>query len=112
MPLAHCILSNYGIVAEWRVFIRYGKILGARIYSGNWRAHFDYKIIEQAVKDYRHAPVAYTLDFGLTKEGKTLLIEANDGYSIGSYGLFYIDYAKLLSARWAELTSQEDLCNF
>ncbi len=34
---------------------------------------------------------------------QSLLIEVNDGYALGSYGLFYPDYAKLLSARWAEL---------
>lgn len=32
--------------------------------------------------------------------------------SLGSYGLFYLDYAKLLSARWAELTNTKDECNF
>jgi succinate-acetate transporter protein len=39
---------------------------------------------------------------------KTLLIEVNDGYALGSYGLFYIDYAKILAARWAELTGTKD----
>ncbi|MBQ8961536.1 MAG: hypothetical protein IJ071_10060 [Ruminococcus sp.] len=41
-----------------------------------------------------------------------MLIEVNDGYALGCYGLFYIDYAKLLSARWAELTGTEDECAF
>lgn len=44
----------------------------------------------------------------MTDDGRTLLIEVNDGYSLGCYGLFYIDYAKLLAARWAELTGTED----
>lgn len=48
----------------------------------------------------------------VTDDGRTLLIEVNDGYALGCYGLFYIDYAKLLSARWAELTGTEDECAF
>ena len=99
-------------MAEWRVFIRYGVILGAKLYRGDWRAQFDHKIIENAVNLFVTAPAGYALDFGLTTDGRLLLIEVNDGYSIGNYGLFYVDYAKLLAARWAELTDQTDLCNF
>ena len=36
------------------------------------------------------------------------LIEVNDGYSIGSYGLFPADYARLLSSRWAQMTGAKD----
>lgn len=99
-------------VAEWRVFIRYGKVLGVRMYTGNWRAQYDYKIIEQAISAYTDAPAGYALDFGLTRDGKMLLVEASDGFALGSYGLLYINYAKLLSARWAQLTGQRDLCDF
>jgi hypothetical protein len=99
-------------VAEWRTFVRYRSILGVRHYKGDWRAQFDYRIIEEAVELYQDQPAGYALDFGLTKEGKLLLVEANDGYGLGNYGLFYVDYAKLLSARWSQLIGQNDLCNF
>ena len=52
------------------------------------------------------------MDFGVTADGRTLMIEVNDGYSLGCYGLLYLDYAKLLSARWAELTDTYDECAF
>jgi hypothetical protein len=99
-------------ISEWRVFVRYNQILGVKSYKGDWRSQYDYKIIEEAVNSYENSPAGYAIDFGLTKEGKLLVVEVNEGYSIGSYGLFYIDYAKLISARWAEMTKQEDLCNF
>lgn len=98
--------------AEWRVFVRYGEILDVRPYKGDWRAKFDAAVIETAVADFTGAPNGYALDFGVTKQGSTLLVEANDGYSIGAYGLHCISYAKLLSARWAQPTGQTDLCNF
>jgi hypothetical protein len=99
-------------VAEWRVFVRYGRVLSVRPYKGNWRANFDPTIIEEAIASFENPPAAYALDFGLTDKGEFALVEFNDGYSLGSYGLFYIDYAKLLSARWAEITKQQDLCYF
>ena len=98
--------------AEWRCFVRYGKILDVRPYKGDWRLHYNSDIIEKAVAEFTSAPKAYAIDFGLTDSGKTLLIEVNDGYALGSYGLFYLDYAKLLSARWSELTDTADECAF
>ena len=98
--------------AEWRCFVRYGKILDVRPYKGDWRLHFEPTIIENAVKDYSTAPNGYAIDFGVTDDGRTLMIEINDGYALGCYGLFYINYAKLLSARWAELTNTTDECAF
>lgn len=98
--------------AEWRVFVRYGQILDVRQYKGDWRLHFNPQIIENCVSDYSSAPAGYGIDFGLTEEGDTVLIEVNDGYSLGSYGLFDNQYAKLLSARWAEMTGTEDACDF
>lgn len=99
-------------ISEWRVFVRYNKILGVKSYKGDWRSQYDYRIIEEAVNSFENAPAGYAIDFGLTKDGRLLIVEVNEGYSIGNYGLFYIDYAKLISARWAEMTKQKDLCNF
>lgn len=98
--------------AEWRCFIRYGKVIDVRRYNGDWRLNFDYKVVENIVKDYENCPKGCAIDIGVTDSGKTLLIEVNDGYALGSYGLNCIDYAKLLSARWSELTNTEDLCAF
>ena len=64
------------------------------------------------IRKYTDAPKGYAIDFGVTADGKTVLIEVNDGYALGSYGLMEIDYAKLLSARWAELTETQDECAF
>lgn len=99
-------------VAEWRCFVRYGRILGVRPYKGDWKAHYDSAVIEKAVNEFVTAPNGYAIDFGLTRDGRALLIEVNDGYALGCYGLFYLDYAKLLSARWAELAGTEDECAF
>lgn len=98
--------------AEWRCFVRYGRVLSVRPYKGDWHLHYDASVIEKAVKSFATAPNGYAIDFGVTGDGRTLLIEVNDGYALGCYGLFYLDYAKLLSARWAELTGTKDECDF
>ena len=110
-PIVRCA-SVVNFVAEWRCFVRYGKILDVRFYKGDWRVHFDPTVIENVIKDFSSAPNGYAVDFGVTDDGRTLLIEVNDGYSLGCYGLFYLDYAKLLAARWAQLTNTVDECAF
>lgn len=42
-------------------------------------------------------------DFGITTYN-TILIEANDGFAFGNYGLTPEAYASCLAARWADMT--------
>lgn len=48
------------------------------------------------------------------KDGKeeTVFLEMNDGYALGNYGLHYLKYAKLISARWSQLLNREDEFDF
>ena len=96
---------------EWRAFIRYGMIRDVRPYRGDWNCQYDPEVIEQAVRHYINAPAGYAMDFGVTESGKTLLVEVNDGFALGSYGLDPVQYAKLLSARWCELVGVKDECD-
>lgn len=99
-------------VAEWRCYVRYGQVEGVRPYFGDWHYHYDPAVIEHCLADYRSQPAGFSLDIGVTKQGQTLLVEVNEGYSLAAYGLTSIRYAKLLSARWAELTGTPDECAF
>ena len=95
-------------ISEWRCFIRYGKIIGIRLYKGDQNAPYNRDVIESAVTACRTLPAGCSLDFGVTQNGRTLLIEMNDGFSIGCYGLPDTEYAKFLTARWAELNHTAD----
>lgn len=99
-------------VSEYRVFVRYGQILDIRHYYGRWDIFPNAEIIKNCIKDYYDAPNAYAIDFGVTSDGGTYLIEVNASGSIGSYGLEPIVYAKFMSARWSELTGTQDECAF
>lgn len=101
-------------VSEHRVFILRGEILDVRRYKGNWSTAPNREVVEHAVRLWKTAPAAACLDVGVTSSGQTLLVEANDGFAFGNYGLTSTCYARMLSARWFELASPEsvvDYCN-
>ncbi len=100
------------IKEEWRCFVRNGEILDIRRYAGGLGHCYDIKSVRQMAVQYSDSPKGYALDIGVTDQGKTVIIEINDGYSLGSYGLDSLLYAKLLSARWAEITDTVDSCDF
>lgn len=63
----------------------------------------DMTIIDSAIKDYISQPIGYSIDFGITDDGRTLLVECNDGYSLGNYGVNDVTYSTLLARRWIEM---------
>ena len=99
-------------ITEWRCFIRYGQILDIRQYKGAWDSTLNLSVIKSAVRDFKSGPAAYALDFGTDETGTMKLVEVNDGHSLGTYGLSPVNYAKFLSARWAQLTNTTDYADF
>lgn len=97
---------------EWRCFIRYKEILDIRRYKGGWDTKLDVEIIKNAINSFTSQPNAYALDFGVDENNDTILVEVNDGHSLGTYGLSSSHYAKFLSARWSQLTGTQDYLNF
>jgi hypothetical protein len=54
-----------------------------------------------------NGPAGYSLDVGLlARNHKPVLVEMNDGYALSAYGLEPIVYAKLLEARFLELSNR------
>jgi len=90
-------------ISEYRSFVLDGKILDCRKYMGDFTETPDFRIIHGAVRDYVGAPVAYSIDFGVTDEGSTLLVECNDAYSLGPYGFDSFNLTKMFIRRWKEI---------
>lgn len=97
---------------EFRCFVRYKEILDIRRYKGDWDKTIDLNVVKNAISDFTSQPNSYALDFGITEDKKTILVEVNDGHSLGSYGISSQNYAKFLSARWSQLTNTTDYLNF
>jgi hypothetical protein len=97
------ISETVNFISEYRCFVLNGEMVGCKNYKGDFRVTPNFSIMESAIKDYKEQPVAYSIDFGVTDEGATLLIEMNDAYGLGSYGLDKNIYCRLLEARWDEI---------
>ena len=91
-------------VSEWRVYVQEGVILQVCNYRGDPLWFPDRGVVEAGLAAYRAAPRAYGIDWGVTTSGETLLVEVNDAFALGNYGLRPQEYAALVEARWRELT--------
>lgn len=90
-------------ISEYRIFIHDRKIVGAKNYAGKFNVLPEFELVEYAINDYKNQKIAYSLDFGITDQGETLLIEINDAFGIAPYGLEPTAYLKMLTARWQEI---------
>lgn len=90
-------------VSEYRLFVHRGEIVGCRHYSGDFASPIDFAVARAAVEAFRSAPVGYSLDMGRADDGRTLVVEVNDAFALGSYGLPSVKYATLVLDRWAEI---------
>jgi hypothetical protein len=96
--------------AEFRYYILDGRIIGhSRYDAGDEPAEPDPAVVQAMVRDYADAPCGYALDVGICG-GKTLLVEVNDGWSIGYYRWGDMKpraYMDLISARWQEILAEQ-----
>lgn len=108
--------------------------------NNSWKYHYDYEVVEKMLdkfKTWENRPTACSMDIAvidtdipvkIVKEDdngneiligwrrrpnyKTILVEFNDAYALGNYGLHHLAYAKLISARWSQLLDRPDEFNF
>lgn len=87
--------------SEWRVYVEDNKIKSIHYYQGDPTVFPNVKRINNMLESF-DGPCCYALDVG-ELNGHTSLVEFNDFYSLGNYGLFPEDYARMLIRRWKEL---------
>ncbi len=110
------------IKAEWRCFIMYDELVDVRPYGlildstrESYYYHYDENVLKDIMKTFvqwANRPMACSMDICVTSDGRTLLVEFNDAYALGNYGLHGVQYAKLISARWSQLLEREDEYRF
>lgn len=91
--------------SEWRMFVIGGQMVGQRHYAGDPALLPNPVVVAAALDAFNQvgAPAGYALDVGVLADGNTALVEVNDGFGLGAYGLDAAIYTDLLIARWAEL---------
>lgn len=104
------LMPWHDFVAEYRVYVCNGKIIGMGRYDDNLHdVQPDMSVVRNMVNFYQKSyavPAGYGLDVGVSAiDGKTYLVEVNDGWALGLYkGDFHPkDYLRLLQARWMEI---------
>ena len=101
----HCS-SVVAWASEYRVYVTDGTIVGVKHYEGDPEITLNMAEVERAVADLEASEErtrAYGIDFGVLSTGETALIEWNDGFALGSYGLEAEVYTDLIVARWEEI---------
>ncbi len=101
----HCS-ETVNWTSEHRVYVVRSHVVGIGHYAGDPSVLPDKEVVSEAVYCLHQSgeeTAGYGLDLGVLDNGRTALVEWNDGFSLGSYGLEANSYAELILARWCEL---------
>ncbi len=93
------------IVSEYRCYLSNNKVVGMKHYSGDPFKYPDSTLIHKSIElgnEFNYH--SYVLDFGVLADGSTILIEPNDAWAIGNYGLDPEQYYLFVRNRWLQIT--------
>jgi hypothetical protein len=90
-------------ITEYRLFIHNGLIIGCKNYRGDFTKLPDFQVAQDVLNAFKNQPVAFSLDLGVTDQGQTLVVEINDFYALGAYGLPSIPYTQAVISRWEQM---------
>ena len=96
--------------SEWRCYVLNHEITHVSYCSGDRCVEPDLVRVRLAIEAYASngASSGYAMDVGVLADGKTALVEVNDGYSLGAYeGLAAETYFELMLSRWREMSAPE-----
>jgi hypothetical protein len=105
--LLYCV-EHMEFLSEWRFYGDGDRVVGVDHYKGEPLLAPDAAIVAQAASafaEYDNGPATYSLDFGVSANGQTRLVEVNDMIALGCYGLEAPVYAQLIEKRWRQLVA-------
>jgi len=98
-------------LSEWRAYVINGEVAHTSFADGDRQIEPDRQTIADAAYQLHldpSSPSACALDFGVMKDGRSALVEMNDGFSLGVYeGLKPEVYFGLLAARWEQIVGRD-----
>lgn len=99
------------IDAEYRCFVHKNQLVGLKHYAGDFTKFLDINAIDFLIKRYeKRAPVSYTLDVAVSniknKNTNVTVIEVNDFWAIGGYGLDGKTYVRMIIDRFQEIKNK------
>jgi hypothetical protein len=91
------------IVSEWRLYIQNNKVIDAKNYSGDFKITPNWIYADFILISGENFPSCFTLDIAVLQNGETTVVEYNDMWAIGNYGIDNFTYYKLLRERYFEI---------
>ena len=91
------------IKSEFRCYIYRSKVVDIRNYSGDIFSSPSEEYLTSVINSNKEFPIAYTIDIGVLENGENVVIEYNDMWAIGNYGIPNDDYLKLLKDRYFQI---------
>ena len=94
--------------AEFRTYIHRHDIVACLRYKGDYDKAPCKATVEAMLYALRNTkmPVAYSIDVGILDTGETVLIECNDGFALGNYGVPARRYAEMHRDRWYQIVKE------
>jgi hypothetical protein len=93
------------LLSEWRVYIHRNKIEDSHCYSGDFKVCPNYEFVEEVISDNVKLsfPNTYVIDVGVLESGENVVVEYNDMWAIGNYGVPNWLYLKMLKTRYFDI---------
>lgn len=91
------------ILAEYRCYVNDGEIVDIRSYMGNPSIIPDNNFLNRVLLENTDFPVSYTIDVAILKGLENVVVEFNDMWAIGNYGIPNDLYLRLLKNRYSEI---------
>lgn len=97
------------ILSEWRVYVGEDRIWDMKNYSGDLFKTPSEKYIKSIIKENSDFPISYTIDVGILESGEEVVIEFNDMWAIGNYGIPNDEYLSLLKRRYFDIINRNQV---
>jgi len=95
---------THKLESEWRAYIHNHKVVYWSNYSGDFTVVPDYAYLKNVLEKNRNSfPVSYTADIGILQSGENVVVEFNDMWAIGNYGIPNDMYLRMLKDRYFEI---------
>jgi hypothetical protein len=99
---------NSPILSEWRIYVLNHKISDSHNYSGDIIISPNYDYVNSVIKDNLCTfPSSYTIDIGILEDKTNVVVEFNDMWAIGNYGVPNNIYLRMLRTRYFEIIKND-----
>jgi len=104
------VSETINLINEYRYYIIDHTIAGYSRYDSTDNEDIipDPNVIQSMITDYTDQPIGYCIDVGIIDKNETVLVEVNDGWSLGLYpwgNMTREKYVELITRRWKEIIS-------